>query len=108
MSTSPTALVPPSFSMSVAETQTIAIDFFPDLEQGDTVTAVTVSAVNVDTNAAVTLSNAFALASPVVKQTLVPSADGMVANQTYRLRFTFTASFTGNVFVRDLILLVSE
>ena len=108
MSASPTAVVPPTFSLSVVEEQTLAFDMFPDLEPGDTVTNVSVVVTNVDTEAVVDLTNAFSLASPVITQTLSPTADGMAAGQTYRLRITYTASFTGNVFARDLLVLVSE
>ena len=63
---------------------------------------------NYDTGAALTLSYAFTLASPVITQTLDPAADGMVAGSTYRLRITYTAYPSLNIFVRDLLVIVSD
>lgn len=108
MATSPTAVSPPSYEMSAAEVQTLSFDMTPDLAAGQSVTGVSVALTNIDTGAALTLSNAFSLATPVVKQTFDPATDGAVAGQTYLYRITYTASPSTNVYVRDLILVVTE
>lgn len=108
MSTDPTAVVPPTFRMSAAEEQTISIDLSECLQPGDSVTAMTAALTSVDDGTVVTLTNAASLVGSVVWQTFDGASDTIVAGEAYRYRVTFTASFTGNRFVRDLIVRVAE
>lgn len=108
MNTSPTAVTPNSFYMSVVETQLLDFDASNYLDPGQSVTNVvaTLTLMNGDSTAPVALSESATISGNIVYQQIDGPTE-TTAGGVYRLRITFTATPSVNVYAMDLLVNVS-
>lgn len=99
----PTLVSPPTFSMSVTEVQTLSFNPVAYLSEGQSVADVTSSLTETSSNQTTSPTNAPTISDGNVIQ-VISGADDLAANGTYRLRITFTASPSVNVWTMDLLI----
>ena len=108
MNTTPTAVKPNSFYMSVVEIQVVDFDATLNLDKGETAAnaSATLTLMNGNNPTPVALIDAATVSGNVITQTI----NGPVETQAggvYRLRVTFTATPSVNVYAMDLWVNVS-
>jgi len=104
--TSPTAVQPATFSMSITEIQTLQFDPTAYLSSGQRVSSPAVSLTRMSDGSPATPTY-----QPVVTGNLITQVlDGpneLDVNAVYRLRVTFTAAPSVNVWAMDLVVTVT-
>ena len=98
---SPTAVNPPTFTMSVAETQTVGLDATAYLSTGQSVSSVSSSLTRLSDGQVVSLSDSPTLSGNVVSQILRGPTE-LDAGSVYLLRVTFVATPSVNKWAMDL------
>jgi hypothetical protein len=106
--TNPTAVNPPTFGMSASEVQTIDVDMSDDLGPGDSVAAATGAMTDVSSTNSIALTHPLTIVGNVIWQTFDGLNDQLQIGAAYRYRITYTTAITGDTFVRDVKVLVSE
>lgn len=98
--TDPTAVVPPTYSMSAVEIQTLALDATNYLATGQSISNVSVTMTRSSDGKVATLTDAATVSGNVVTQILRGS--DLDAGSVYLLRVQFTASPSIDKWAMDL------
>ena len=104
--TTPTAVQPATYSMSVTEIQTLEFDPTAYLSTGQTVASVASSLTRMADGALMSLTYRPVTSGNLITQVL-DGPNELDAGSVYRLRITFLASPSINVWAMDLLVTVT-